>query len=266
MKKRKIWILIAAFLVIIALIGIFFLRQEKENPIKDKIVSLDPKKITGCHVEWLTMENEYYSYTETDPEKVSAIYEALRHMKFKEVPYDPLFGASYYGIDLVADDKMYAIFSLYDEHVLAPGHARYEAIITNLDKMEEEYGWKTLLREMLGKAAALKDVSIVKDKSFLVNYEVAEGKFQVQYHITLHNPREEEQSVQICGFFPNDTEKYSEDELLWACNTEGETVTYTITGNATEELNVVLVGRRANEIPSEDILSLEIAIMQVSAA
>lgn len=149
MKKRWIWIPITILLVLMTIVVKRYTSREP-SVIAERITSLDLEKITACTVEWMTLDDKYYSYMETDRQKVQAMYEAVSHMKLKEERYDPLLGASYYGLSFMQDGEEISIFSYYDGHVLAPGLDKYAAEITNEEELEEAYGWISILLDMIG--------------------------------------------------------------------------------------------------------------------
>lgn len=162
MKKRiLIIVVIITFLICASLLGAK-IYQDRTNPIRNKIASIDPAEIAGCQVSWTTMYGEHYEYTETDPEIVREIYEAMAHMKFRKIKYDlPFGGPIYYPIALrPKEGKGYAIFSYSMGTVLAPGNIKYMAEITNLDELEEEYHWRTNLKNMLLSAIAAREERI----------------------------------------------------------------------------------------------------------
>lgn len=149
MKKKKIIISLLLFLIILFIIGGMFYLQNRNNPIKEKLNMLDPEKITECTVLWVNPNHESFEYTETDPQKVKAVYEALSHMKLKEKKFIIPFEVCYRGICLTQDGKKYVVCSYSMGEVLAPAGVDYMADVTNLEELEEKYGWKTILKEMI---------------------------------------------------------------------------------------------------------------------
>ena len=161
MKKHFIWLIV--ILAVLICVGFLCVKvyQDRTNPIKNRIASIDPEEITGCRIEWITMYDEYYEYIETNPEMVREIYDALAHMRFRKLQYGPPIGQSYYGIDLVCGEKEKAIFSYHIGTVLAPGlDVRYMAEITNLDELEEKYHWRTNLKNLILSAEAAREERI----------------------------------------------------------------------------------------------------------
>lgn len=159
MKKRLIWVIaIAAVLICAGLMGIKICR-DLDNPIWSKIAAIDSAEIIGCYIGWPTLEGDHFSYTETDPEIVREIYDAMAHMKFREMEYSiPFDGPVYYVIALrPKEGKGYTIFSYAMGTVIAPGDVEYMAEITNLDELEEKYHWRTNLKNLILAAEAARE-------------------------------------------------------------------------------------------------------------
>lgn len=162
MKKRRIWTTVIPLAAIcIGLLGAK-IYQDQTNPIRSKVTSIDPAEIISCYIGWPTMDGDHFSYTETDPKIVREIYEAMAHMKFREIEYRiPFDGPTYYVIALwPKEGRGYTIFSYSMGTVIAPGDIEYMAEITNLDELEEKYHWRTNLKNLILSAEAAREERI----------------------------------------------------------------------------------------------------------
>lgn len=163
MKKKKIIIVLLLFFTILFIIwGIVYL-QNRNNPIKEKLNILDPEKITESTIFWINPNHESYEYTETDPEKVKAVYESLSHMKLREKKNMIPCGVCFRGIYFTQDGKKYAICSYNAGEILAPAGVDYMADVTNLDELEEKYGWRTILKEMILNAEKAREERLAEE-------------------------------------------------------------------------------------------------------
>lgn len=248
-KHKKIWwIVLAVVLVIILAAAVFaFVRYTKmqDNPITKRLESLADEKITACSVTWLghdpiTYKDFIYNYQEKDPEKVQAVYNALCHLRVKEVPYNPMIGGKYCDISFTREDGTeISIFSYYDGHAIT-GKPNYMCEFLNSKKLEKDYGLWTIIEEMKKKAEAEKDVTIIDTESYLLDYQVVGDEVKINYHVTIHNARKNDREIQLrVYFYDNKSWKYTKD--FWSCDEDGETASYIVVSNATEEFDVFFI-------------------------
>lgn len=162
MKKVLIIVVITVLLIFSGAEVIFYI-QNQNNPIKKELNNLDPDRITGCTVRWLTMYDEYYEYTETDPVKVRVMYDFFSHMKLKQKKDLMPFGRYYYGIDFIQDGISYPICSYRMGEVLGLYGTKYMADVTNRKELDEEYGWGAVMEEMILNAEKAREERLAEE-------------------------------------------------------------------------------------------------------
>lgn len=168
MKKIFTRIVIVVLLMIDIVGGIYII-QNMNNPIRDKLNTLDSEKIIECTIEWIVMDENYnktfYSYTETDTEKIKAVYESIYHMKFremKEIEYNLPGSMYFYVISLIQDDQTVVSFS-YHPSGLVSKKDEYIAQIMNLAEVDKEYGWWGVLDEMITDGEKVQEKQLVEE-------------------------------------------------------------------------------------------------------
>lgn len=151
-KRKKVLIALTVLFALIVTLGGIILWKDQQNPVKDKLKLLDAEKVTGCRVTWINYDSKRYGYTETNPEKVRKLYEALCHMKLEEEKGGSKTGI-YYGVALIQDGETYPICA-YDSfgQVIVPIEKRYVANIVNWKELDDKYAWGTLFDEMIENA------------------------------------------------------------------------------------------------------------------
>lgn len=156
MNKKRVIILtiLIVFLLLGLLLSVRFI-PKRENPIKERLNSLDSEKITGCMIRWYEWDETYrdeiyYEYTETNPEKVQQFFEAFCHMKMNLKEGSCGMGVHYYGIYFVQEDEVYPVCSYCpSNHLLAPGEKIYGGEFTNIKELDRKYDFSNLFDEMI---------------------------------------------------------------------------------------------------------------------
>lgn len=135
--------------------------SQQGEPLPEDILSkLDPEEITACRISWIYPDG-YHLGEERDPERVQAVYEALLHMKMRPVEHRAYMGAgSLYWFSFEQDGEDIFLFNFMDgkdEDTYISVELDYSAVIVNERQLEEEYGWHTILYDIMGSAEIIRD-------------------------------------------------------------------------------------------------------------